>query len=202
MEDLKALVVKNDMGYPQERVTSLLSLLQRGGISYLSPDKEAGPFLLYSCGDDLEKIAQKTNYPLEVIQLTALRYKWPDKVVALSKEVGAIGLEGVQLEMAKNLLIATYIVMQKQLADVIAGRADARECQLLPKNIHGLEKLMNIIENLKPKEDKNSPMTFNGNNIQVNLTTGQKALNAPQIDEEDQPLSESAKIIRREFGGV
>lgn len=197
--DLKSLVVKNEMDYPQERVTSLLSLLQRGSISYLSPEKEAAPFLFYSCGDDLTTIALKTNYPLEVIQLTALKYRWPIKAKELANEAGKIGLEGIQLDIAKSLLIATNILMQRQLADVIAGRAKASECPLLPKNIHGLEKLMNIITSLTaPKDDGGkSPMSITGQNIQVNL-------NAPKEEGAviDLISPNTRDMIKKELGGL
>lgn len=175
MNDIQALVVKNDLSLPQERVDSLVTLLKQRSLSYLSPEKEGGPFLLYCCGDSFEVVSLKTNYPIEVVLLTAMQYKWHTKANLLQKTLADGGLLDIQKDMAKMLLIATHTSIQKQLGDVIAGRLDPDKCALIPKSIKGLNELMTMVNGItdKVKEIENPspkqvPITVHGTNIQIN----------------------------------
>lgn len=176
MNDIQALVVRNDLNLPKERVDSLINSLRQRSISYLSPEKEGGPFLLYCCGDDLEKIALKTNYPIEVILLTAMQYKWHTKTSLLQKTLSDNGLLDIQKDMAKMILVATQTSIQKQLGDVIAGRLDPEKCQLIPKTIKGLNELMSMVNGItdKIKDLENPPqapqaaITVQATNVQIN----------------------------------
>lgn len=176
MNDIQALVVRNDLNLPKERVDSLLSSLKQRSISYLSPEKEGGPFLLYCCGDDLEKISLRTSYPIEVILLTAMQYKWNTKASLLQKTMNDSGLLDIQKDMAKMILVATQASIQKQLGDVIAGRLDPDKCQFIPKTIKGLNELMSMINGItdKIKDLENPPqvpqaaITVQATNVQIN----------------------------------
>lgn len=170
MDDVKALVAKNSIGLPPEKIAAISNLVARGSLGYLSPDKEAGPFMLFLSGSSLEDVAKATSFPVDVIYLTAMRYNWPEKAEAMRKDKIENGVDVIQGEIVKLITTATYVTLQKQLADIIAGRADYRDCPLLPKNIHGLEKLMNMIESMKPKsQDVQAPVSVSGQNIQINF---------------------------------
>lgn len=145
--------------------------MAKGQLSFLSPDKEAGPFLLYYVGSSFEEVALKTGYPVDLIYMTAMRYEWIKKSETLRRDSILSGMDLVKEDLLQSLLIATQVVVQKELADVIAGRKDAKDCALLPKNINGLKQLVEMIDSLKPKVD-DKPGTVN--NFQFNLSTGDK----------------------------
>jgi hypothetical protein len=176
MNDIQALVIKNELNLPQERVNSLVNSLRQRSVSYLSPEKEGGPFLLYCCGDDLEKVALKTNYPIEVILLTAMQYRWNTKASLLQKTLSDANLLDIQKDMAKMLLIATHTTIQKELGDVIAGRLDPNKSSLIPKTIKGLNELMTMVNGITDKiNDLNNPpqqpqaaITVQATNVQIN----------------------------------
>lgn len=181
MDDIKALVAQNSINLPPERVASIQNMVARGSVSYLSPDKEAAPFMLYLTGESLEGVAKKTNYPVDVIYITAMRYQWADKAKNLEQDKLA-ALTDIQHDIIKSLAVATHVVLQKQLADIIAGRADPRDCPLLPKNIHGLEKLMNMVEALKPKDSESGKPSTASVNLNINLGSGKPGDDAEVID--------------------
>lgn len=172
MQDIKALVVRNELQLEQGKIDHLISLINARSLSYLSPEKEAGPFLLYCCGDDLERIATKTSLPLEVIFLTAIYYRWPEKAKLLQKDITAQSIQGLQKDIAKSLLVATYIAMQKQLGDVIAGRVDPKSCGLIPKNMQALDRLMNMVNEINegPRDNNTggTRTTIQAQNVQIN----------------------------------
>lgn len=168
MDDIRALVVRNDLNLPAEKVSDLTNLLAKRSISYLSPDREAGPFMLFLCGDSLETISLKTNLPKDIIILTAIQYKWDEKANTLQKGMTELGTQTLQKEMAKSMLVATYIAVQKQLGDVISGRVSPAECPLIPKNIQSLEKLMTMISNITaPPEAKPGTTNVSAQNVQI-----------------------------------
>ena len=158
MSDIKALIVRNDLSLEKSKVDYLTSLIgAKSSMSYLSPEKEAGPFLLYCCGDDFQTISTKTNYPVDIILLTAIYYRWPEKAKSLQKEITEQSIGELQKDIAKSMLVATYITIQKQLGDVIAGRIDPEKSGLIPKNLQGLEKLMTMVSDiLNPKAKESS----------------------------------------------
>lgn len=202
MSDIKALVIKNELQLEQDKVNQLLSLISgRSGnsISFMSPEREAGPFLLYCCGDDLQTIATKTSWPLDVVLLTAIHYKWPEKAKSLQRDLTSKNIADLQKDITKMLLVATYITMQKELGDVISGRMDGSKSGLVPKNLQGLEKLMTMINdtlNPQPKEPttgKSGMATTNitAQNVQVVQGTSPKEINA--TEEPEDPAKKAAR---------
>jgi hypothetical protein len=173
MENIKALVVQNPLNLPDKVAHGLLERVNRREVAYLSPEKEAAPFLFYCLGDDFKKIALKANYPIEVIMLTAMYYKWPEKKEVLQKAHVDMVPREIQKDITNSLLVATYMTVQRQLADVMANRKKAEDCPLIPNNMLALEKLMMMIEQLgKPPRDPNVPAAagtvISANNVQVN----------------------------------
>jgi hypothetical protein len=172
MDDIKTLVVRNEMGLPKEQVDKLSRLLANRTVTYLSPDKEAGAFLLYSIGRTLPEIATQLSIPPEVIILTALQYKWQEKAILLqSQEGGLKTLQDLQKDLASSILVATLLTAQKELGDLIAGRIKPSECAWLPRNMQSLEKLMNMINNLNPVAPAvpaPAPTVVHAQNVQIN----------------------------------
>lgn len=173
MQDIQALVVRNDLSLEPQKVTELTKLLKEGRISFLSPDKEAIPFALYFSGDSLDTISRKTNYPKDIILLTAIRYNWPGKAEELKVDTSG-SLQEIKDDIIRMMLLATQVTMQKGLADVLAGRdTDGKKFGLLPKDINGLQKLLSLIETPKTEDKGSNPngvqVTGSGNQIQVNI---------------------------------
>jgi len=163
MEDVKALIVKNDLELSPEAQNRLLTQFQHKSISYLSPEKEAAPFMFYCLGNDMEKIALKTNYPPEVIMLTAMYYRWPEKKVVLQREQIDMVPAELQKDLTNSLLVATVIEVQKQLADVAAGRKSAKDCPLIPTSMLEMEKLVGLVERVNKL--KGTGPAVPGNNV-------------------------------------
>ena len=175
MNDLTTIVAKNDLNLSDEMLEKLTKLVRNRTLSYLSPEKETGPFLLYCTGTDFEGIANRCSYPLEVILLTALYYRWNEKMSGLGLTSIDNAPKEIQKDLANSLLIATYLSVQKQLGDVIAGRSDADKCLLIPKNVYSLEKLMDMVSNingLKPQAESGGKTIIQANNVQMNNVLG------------------------------
>lgn len=175
MDNTAALVPKVDIGLLQEDLQKLERKVKRGEVIQLSPEKEAGPFLLYIMGDSLDTIATKTSYPVDIIRITAIYYRWPDKAKAITDmavdngEQGDPAMKKVQKDLVNQILIATYMSMQKELGDVIAGRKKARQCRLIPNNVHSLEKLITMADTLNspPEQKIKTDTLIQGQNVQV-----------------------------------
>lgn len=170
--------VKNQLGLTTDRVDRLKAQLAARQITYLAADKEAGPFLLYCCGDDIDTIAAKTNVPKDIVAVTALHYRWADKAAVLVGDKGAGGAMAIRREMANTLLIATFVAMQKQLGEVVAGRADASTCPLIPTSLGALEKLMAMVEAV------NKPATAEPAKTHTTIIHAENA----QVNQQPQPI--------------
>src|SRR5690606_24175125 len=113
--------------------------------------KELGLFLMYCHGKEFEEISDETGIPLDIIAVTALSYDWKTKASEIRKYRNGEKIGEIARDMIETLLMATYVSMKKELAEVIAGRKDASEVWMIPKNIPGLEKLMKMVmETSKP----------------------------------------------------
>lgn len=171
--------------------------ISKGQVSFLSPDKEGGPFHLFQIGNSLEVIAEKTSYPLDVIYATAVHYQWEEKLkdvtsLIVSEVPSNEFVKQMQADFIKTLLVATYKREMKELGDIIAGRKDAKNNRLLPNNLHGLEKLINMVtaETTPPKETQqpvNGGTIIQGQNVQVIQNT-QSPNNKISKEERDQML--------------
>lgn len=167
--DLKALVERNDLKLPSERVESLKRMLAQKAVSHLSPERESGPFLLYCLGDDINTIAAKTSFPIEVIALTAMYYKWNEKIELYNKIRDKNPAE-IQKDLVNSLLVATYVGISRELGDVIAGKKDAAECKLIPREIKDLEKLIAMVQSVNgaPAPEGGSRTVVHAQNVQIN----------------------------------
>lgn len=174
MGDIGALVVRNDLGLDPEKVKELSRLVQKGGVSYLSPELEGIPYMLFHTGSSLQEISLKTNYPESIIILTAIRYNWPAKAEEMKKSMTDGDLTSIMADISKMLLIATHASMQKELAAILSGKGDAKHSQLIPKNVKGLKDLFDMITGLQPKSEQSGGISIpgQGNQIQINISSG------------------------------
>lgn len=146
MSDFVGLVKANELALTEIDQKRISKLFMEKAVTYLSPEREMGVFLLYSIGDDLETIAVKTNLPRDIILATAIHYRWPEKVKYLQKD--ALNPVFLQKELANTLLVATYQAMIRDLGQVIAGTKESKEVGLIPKNMAALQNLMDMVSKL------------------------------------------------------
>lgn len=168
--NLPTLIKQNDLALAIDDQTRLIRLCQEKAITYLSIEKESGPFLLYAVGDSISTIAVKTNLPKDVILLTAIYYRWSEKVKFLQKD--GLDPEFLQKELANTLLVATYKSMIDDLGQVIAGKKMAKDVGLIPKNMAALNALMEMVSKINaPKELPTQPTqttVIHAEQVQVN----------------------------------
>jgi hypothetical protein len=177
MSELKSLILKNKDSIPNEQYSRIMNLISKNQISYLSPDQESGAFLLYSLGNDIKTIAATLAIPVDVLALTHLYYKWDEKLSLLKKPNGELkSIADLQKDLLEAILVATLITTQKQLGDIIAGRANPNSCRLLPNNPLALEKLMIMLEKINGvKQPENQPpIQVSATNVQINTAQPQQ----------------------------
>jgi len=162
-------VQKSDL-IPEDIRPILESRVKKGLLGPLSPEREAGPFMLYCVGDDMEAIALKTNFPRDVLYVTAIHYDWKEKSSLLRSDSKDFNPANIQKDLAHTLLVATYLATKEQLQDVLAGRKKASQCSLIPKNVQALDKLMNMVSALSAPETSVAPggTVVHAQNVQIN----------------------------------
>jgi hypothetical protein len=130
------------------------------------------PFLLFLLGDSIEQVAETTGTPADVMYLTAIKYCWPQKRDELAKMGQANLIAQLQKHTLNKILVATSMVIDKQLKDVISGKLPAEKCSLIPRNIHGLGALMEMITaaNQEPPAPQPPAQTtvVQATNVQIN----------------------------------
>jgi hypothetical protein len=168
MSEIKALVLKNELNLPQEKVDSLVSSINNRHVAPLSPDKEIGPFLLFCTGDDLQTISVKTNYPIDIVIVTAIYYRWYEKAAKLGLTDSDATIETIKQDITKTLLVATSVSVKKMLGDVIAGRTEGKDCALIPKNVSALMTMLSALEGKKEEPaGKGSVTNIKAENVQI-----------------------------------
>lgn len=172
MDDIKSIVIRNEYNLPEDQVKRMINTLYQKGVSYLSPDKEEGPFLLYAMGNDFETIALKSNYPIDVIYLTAMRYDWKNKITLLSK-IKDLSPQEIQRDLANTLLMATWVSIQRELSEVISGKIEANKSKLIPKSTKALNELIDMVNKVNGIGEQNpAPISVNAQNVQINTHSG------------------------------
>lgn len=157
-------------------------LITTGSISYLSPEKEVGPFMIYLLGDSIDQVAEKTGYPKDIILVTAAHYRWVEKKDALVQT----GKESELVrDMEKNLLnmmlMATYKVFSQEIGEVMSGKRKPSDCRFLPSSMQGLGKLLEMVEKAnklvavdKPVESQPQASTVvHAHNVQIVQNNGE-----------------------------
>ena len=168
---------------PVEKKQEIIARIRKGLLGPLSPEREAGAFMLYCCGDDFESISLKTNFPLDIIYVTAAHYGWDIKAKALRSESGDFNPVNIQKNLANSLLIATYMSVQEELKDVLAGKKSASDCKLIPNNIKSLQTLMDMVSNVhNPGVAGNQGTVVHAQNVQINQVAEPK----PEKKEENE----------------
>lgn len=161
-----------------ERVRKLVTA---GSISYLSPEKEVGPFMLFLLGDSLEAVAEKTQYPRDIILVTAAHYRWDEKksvLVQTGKESELI--KDIEKNLLNMMLLATYKAFSKEIGEVMAGKKNASDCRFIPSSMQGLGKLLEMVEKAnklvaldKPPETQQPQTVVHAQNVQIVNNNGE-----------------------------
>ena len=174
--DLRHLIIKNDLQLSLDTTNRLLTSNGRGKLYSLSPEKEAGAFMLYCTGNDCETIAIKLTLPLDVILATAIQYAWVEKTKLLNKSPVTASID-MQKDLINSILAATVLSMQKELGEVISGKREAKDCALIPNSTSSLEKLINMATALNTPAgvDKGTTQTtvITTQNLQINQSVQQ-----------------------------
>jgi len=162
------VVLANKVTLPEEKKEQVRRVVSKGGISYLSTDKEVAPFMLFLMGHSYESISKSTNYPYEVIVLTSGHYDWDEKLKMAKNEEGDIGL-GMQKQITNMMLVATFVAAQKELAKLMSGEIEPEKSTLAVKGVGGLEKLMDLYKKLNGMVDSNgNAAPIVAQNVQIN----------------------------------
>lgn len=152
----------------------------------LTQEKEVGPFLLFVLGDSVEEIAIKTGTPRDVMYLTYLKYNWEEKRTELQKSGQVSVISALQKQMVNYLLLATNTTISKQVAQVMSGALAPEKCPLIPRSLHGLKLLLELV---KEVNQVNQPQTTNTTNVihaqNVQVNQQLPAAKEPVIDLED-----------------
>lgn len=178
-----------------EMVKRIEGLIVRGQTAPLPSDKETGPFLLYVLGDSVEQVAQKTGIPVDVVYLTAISYHWSEKREELARKGNVQLITALQKDLINNLLVATQASIIRQVGEVMSGRLPPEKCSLIPRSLHGLKTLMEMvtqINQLVASNETNKPQTvIQAQNVQVNQSITPEG--APQQE------SQTIEVRRRAF---
>lgn len=178
MDDIEKTLARMD-----ERIKAGDSQMALAKTAYLSQEQETAPFLLFLMGDSLEEIADKTNYPKEILAVTAKQYGWIARKDAFAKEGRSVPAE-IQKNLVNSLLVATYIAVQQELSLVMRGERDPAQTKFVPKNIGALQTLIQMVNTVNNIENKTKAPTIKGNNVQVNFGPGEAQPSVPQTKEE------------------
>lgn len=143
---MSAVVIRRASLSPDEELRAR-KLQSQGSASHLSTEQEAGPFMMFLFGDDVEGIAAKTHYPKDVVLLTALHYKWEEKrelLVEKGKESELV--KNIEKSLLNNILLATYQAINKDVGEVIAGKKQAQDSKFIPQSMQALKSLLEMVE--------------------------------------------------------
>jgi len=168
---------------PPEIVKRINGLLIRGQTAPLSADKAQDLFILYVVCGSLEGVAKQAGIPLDVMFLTAAQYNWKQKRadVLVAGEAALMGQ--VQKNLVNQLLIATQSTILKQVGDVMSGKIAPEKCPLLPRSLHGLKLLLELV---KEVNQVNQPQTTNTTNVihaqNVQVNQQLPAAKKPEVD--------------------
>ena len=156
----------------------------------LGPEKEVGPFYLYLMGDSYESVAEKTGWSLEIIAVTALKFRWYEKKNACSLVSEKEGAKYVLKSAMSAMLAATAHVLTQQSKDVMSGKLDASECRYIPKNVKELQSFMNVVSQIYELNSKNE----NNQNVTVNIANVGSNQQPAIVAQEDVKVIEAEKV--------
>jgi len=183
MSETKIIVRRNSLNLPTDQLTRIEKAVDKREISPVSAEKEAGLFLMYCMGDELDTIAEQTALPRDVVALTALTYDWQTKAQEIKKYRNGEKVGELQKDLINTILIATYASIKRELALVIAGKKEAYEVPLIPRKIEGLEKLMKMVSEINNLVTPALPSPGNGGTIiqAQNVQVNQSAPSEPGV---------------------
>jgi hypothetical protein len=145
MDNLPTIIEKNALELSDKKIQELNQAIARGTIGPMTADKEGNLFLLYAMGDSIDEITDSTGYPKDIILVTAMRYDWPTRRKKMRLTTPEDTATDISKKIVNGIQMATWLAVKEQIADVVSGRKRPSQCSLIPKNIHGLQKLMEMI---------------------------------------------------------
>lgn len=156
---------------PQADYDRVSKAIRNGNISWLSPDVQFSFYTWFAIGKTLQEVSELTEYPYEIIVLTALKYDWIAK-----REAGKAGkelVEQVSIENVNNTLALTKLAIDQEIREVMSGKKDARQSMYVPKNSSQLKEFLTLVAQINNVQNMLSappkaPQVVVQNNTQVN----------------------------------
>jgi len=179
-------------GVPEQSLRKFKELMNKGMISPLSEDDSTPHLLLFLTGESLDAIAERTSTPKDVVYLTAIKHNWSIKKEKVDKMGGSdTVLHALRKQLLNNILIATTKASLKDVGDVMSGRLPASKMPLIPRSLHALNSLFQMIDDAsKPLETPPAQNNvIHAENVQIN-----QQIAAPEVKED------KIKVLRRLAG--
>lgn len=177
---------------PVEVVRRVEGLLAKSQTGPLPNDREFGPFLLFALGDSIDEVAAKTGIPVDVVYLTAISYRWMEKREELARKGNVQLIMALQRQLVNNLLVATQASVLKQVGEVMSGKLAPEKCSLIPRSLHGLKALMEMVSDINNLVAANEAAP---NNTTVIHAVGQVQVNQGVLP----PVPETTEEKRKRF---
>ena len=146
-----------------EICSSIRKMTSEGKAQMLGDEKQTGLFYLYLMGDNYSIISEKTGWAVEIVAVTALKYRWYEKKTACDLVNERDGAKYILKCTMSSMLAACAHEIQKQSKDLMSGKIEASECKFLPKNIKELQSFMMIVSQIFELNVKNE------NSVTVNI---------------------------------
>lgn len=158
-------------GVPEVSLRKFKDMMNRGLVSPLSEDDATPHLLLFLTGESLDAIAERTSTPKDVIYLTAISHNWSVKKAKVDQMGGSESvLHALRKQLLNNILIATTKASLKDVGDVMAGKTPASKMPLIPRSLHALNSLFQMIDDAnKPPESATAQNNvIHAENVQIN----------------------------------
>jgi hypothetical protein len=192
---LLELLKKPAPDIPNEYVELLIKHVKQGAATFLSNDKEKGPFAMYLMGYDYMEIADQSGWPIETIILTSLKYKWFNKKRLLELHDEKEAAQFVLKETVNTMVAATVQVIERDMQKLMRG--EINESKYIPKDIYSMEKFLNIVGQLNNfgYADKKQVQNIN---VNVANLQGQTKISADETQMPQISMEEYTKLSREE----
>ncbi len=137
-----------DPSLSSHNIETVKEKVSLGAICPLGADREAGVFLLYLLGDDIESVSFKSGIPKDMIIATADRYEWEKKKLLFEgKESDTV--KGLQKNIASMILASTYVAVKKEMEQVLAGTMEPKDSTFIPSTLAGIQRLVELFNSIK-----------------------------------------------------
>lgn len=160
------------------KVAQLAAKEGRQTATWLSPEKDAAPFNLFLQGYDHEEISAILNLPLEMVVMTALRYRWDKRKRQLGIKDGHDAAEQMLNILIDSQLSVSVMAIQEELREIAAGKIKPSQSKYAAKDVKSVQLLMQSAAALHKIQLGFVPI--GGSQSQVNVQVNNAAPQAPQ----------------------